>query len=80
MKKLIYAIVLVSSFLLIAGNASENIDTSKFNLTQEFKSSEKIITEDECKKYLGEDNYKFIVEVYGDNTAAIVKCKEEMKK
>lgn len=80
MKKLIYPIVLASSLFLIAGNASENVNLKEINLPNEFKTSEKTITEAECKKYLGEENYKFIVEVYGDKTAAILKCKEEIKK
>ena len=80
MKKLTYSVVLIFSLFLIAGNAAENIDMEKINLPKEFKSSGKTITEDECKKFLGEENYNFIVEVYNDNTAAMSKCKEEMKK
>lgn len=80
MKKLTYAVVLASSLFLVAGNASKNIDTKEYNLPKEFDTSKKIITEAECKKYLGEENYKFIVDVYGDKTAAILKCKSEMKK
>ncbi len=80
MKKLTYLVALTSSLFLIAGNASESFDIKKVNLPKEFNTSEKIITEDECIKFLGEENYKFIVEVYSDNTAAILKCKEEMRK
>ena len=74
MKKLISFILLTTVFFLSQAMAQDD----KIKLPKEFKSG-KIITEAECKKFLGEENYKFIVEVFNDKTAALQKCKNEMK-
>lgn len=78
MKKLTYSIFIISLFIITA-NASQKMDVKDIELPQEFKANGKIITEDECKKYLGEENYKFIQEIYNDKVAPLLKCKEEMK-
>lgn len=74
MKKLISSILLGTLFF---SSQALGVD-DKLDLPKEFKSG-KIITEAECKKFLGEENYNFIVEVFNDKTAALRKCKQEMK-
>ena len=76
MKKLTCSLLLSVSLLTLFANANDNA----FNLPKEFANAKKTITEEECRKYLGEENFNFIAEVYGDNMTAMLKCKNEMKK
>lgn len=75
MKKIICISLLFASTFLPFANANDK----EIKLPKEFANAKKTITEEECKKYLGEKNYNFIAEVYGDKTTAMLKCRNEMK-
>lgn len=63
---------------ILSADSSKNI--KEIDLPKEFKNSSKVITEEECIKFLGKENYDFIIEVYNDKMIPMLKCKEEMRK
>lgn len=82
MKKITY--LALSSLLLITlvGCKDSKVKTPKS--LKELKEvqidvSDKL-TVAQCKKYLGEKNYNFINDLYKDENAAMLKCKQELKK
>jgi hypothetical protein len=79
MKKTIYSLLITSIIFIVNGSANSNKNIQDINLPKEFSQS-KVITEEDCRNFLGEDNYNFIIEVYNDKMIPMLKCKEEMRK
>ncbi len=79
MKNITYSLLLGSLIFVSSGSANSNKNVQNINLPVEFNNSSKVITEEDCKNFLGEDNYNFIIEVYNDKMIPMLKCKEEMK-
>ena len=83
MKKITYLLLFtVALFTVLEAATVKDNDSNTIKITSatKYKSIEKKITVEECKQHLGEDNYNFINELYNDNTVAISKCKNEMRK
>lgn len=83
MKKITYLLLItVGLFTILEATSLKENDSKTIKITSntKYKSIEKKVTVQECKKHLGEDNYNFINELYSDNTVAISKCKNEIKK
>ena len=81
MKKLILTIALLGSLSALSLQASSNVEviTSETNAIK-MNDKKDEITEEECKKQLGIDNYNFILQVYNDKNIVMLKCKEELNK
>ena len=78
MKKLTFFVFITSSLFVSNLFSQSSVTDKKQEIVN--TASEQAITEEMCKKFLGEENYKFINEVYNDKTVAIKKCKAEMLK
>ncbi|MAC83900.1 MAG: hypothetical protein CL624_07170 [Arcobacter sp.] len=81
MKKTIITIISTAFISTLSVHASSKVEvvtneTSAININQK-KSN---VTIDECKKYLGLENYNFIIEIYSDENIALLKCEQELKK
>jgi len=70
--KNMFSILLLISCVFTLSNASSK--------DEKVSSSKKIISVEECKKYLGEANYKFINEIFNSKDASLSKCEEELLK
>lgn len=79
MKNITCSLLIASTIFIVNGSANSNKNIQDINLPKEFSQS-KVITEEDCMNFLGEDNYNFIIEVYNDKMIPMLKCKEEMKK
>jgi hypothetical protein len=83
LKKITYLLlIIVGLFTILEATSLKENDSKTIKITSntKYKSIDKRITVQECKKHLGEDNYNFINELYSDDTVAISKCKNEIKK
>lgn len=78
MKKFTFFIFIMSSLFVSNLFSQNNVIDKKEEIVN--TAPEQAITEEMCKKFLGEENYKFINEIYDDKTVAIQKCKAEMLK
>lgn len=67
-------LVLLVSLFILTGCATAKNDVSK----KKVEVTKKHITQQECEKYLGKNNFDFIAEVYNSKEAAMLKCKEDM--
>ena len=81
MKKTILIIISTAFISTIFVQASSKVEvitneTSVVNINE--KKSK--VTIEECKKYLGLENYNFINEIYSDGNVALAKCKKEIQK
>ncbi len=81
MKKTILTIISTTFISTIFVQASSKVevitnDTSSVKI----KQMESKVTIEECKKYLGIENYNFINEIYSNENTALLKCQEELKK
>lgn len=81
MKKKVLTIISTAFLFAVCSQASSKVEvvtnkTSAININQ--KKSK--VTIDECKKYLGLENYNFIIEIYNDENIALLKCEQELKK
>jgi hypothetical protein len=81
MKKLISTILLTTSISTLSLQASSKVEVIT-NETNSVKMNDKKreISEEECKKHLGVDNYNFLNQVYNDKNTVMLKCKEEFNK
>lgn len=81
MKKLISTMLIVSSISTLSLQASSKVEMiTNETISVKMNDKKKEITEEECKKYLGVDNYNFINQVYNDKNIVMLKCKEEINK
>lgn len=81
MKKLILSIIslaFVASFTLEASSKVEVVTNS--TVSNKMIVKKKKISVQECKEYLGAENFKFINDVYNNQDVAMLKCEQEMKK
>lgn len=82
MKKIVYLGLAALIAISFVGCKESKIKTPKS--LKEVKAmkidvSDKV-TVAQCKKYLGEKNYNFINKLSNSEDAALLKCKEEMKR
>ncbi|MAD42096.1 MAG: hypothetical protein CL623_06855 [Arcobacter sp.] len=81
MKKTILTIISTSFISTIFVQASSKIEViTNDTSSEEIKLVKSKVTIEECKKYLGIENYNFINEIYSNGNTALLKCKEELKK
>lgn len=81
MKKLILSIIslaFITSFTLEASSKVEVVTNS--TVSNKMIVKKKKISVQECKEYLGAENFKFINDVYNNQDVAMLKCEQEMKK
>lgn len=81
MKKRVLTIISTAFIFAICAQASSKVEmitneTASVNISE--KKSK--VTIEECKKYLGLENYNFINEIYSDGNVALAKCEKELQK
>lgn len=67
-------------FFVLCLSTALNAATSTEKNTLNDKSQNDQVTKEECKKYLGAENYAFINEIFNNEDAALLKCKKELIK
>ena len=75
MKKLIYTVSLGLFILTGCSSTTENVTKKS---VEPVKVEKKQITQAECEKHLGKENFDFIADVYNSKATAMLKCKEAM--
>ena len=80
MKKRVLTIISIALITAISTQASSKVEVLT-NKTPAVKMNDikSKVTIQECKKYLGLENYNFINEIYSDGNVALTKCKKELQ-